>query len=791
MAEKLCLPASITEALLQHLYHEKLIEIRGQVGHLNTRYAMLERGWQRAMHLLDLNGYVGPAPVSLQSYTDMVQRENRTQERIPMESVEKALSHLILPEMTLQTLTLVVNSRRSLFMFGGTGNGKTSIAVSLHGARPGEIWIPHAIEVDGQIIKVFDQHNHEPVEVENPDGYDKRWLKIRRPLVIVGGEMTIENMDLVYRPIAKFYEAPFQVKANGGTLVIDDFGRQRVDPVNLLNRWIIPLERGTDYLTFHTGKKIEVPFNHLLIFATNLTIQGLVDEAFLRRMGYRLYVGPPDRERYGAIFQKVVEDQGLAYDPAMAAYLLDRYEKEKRPLRGCEPRDLVNRFLDICRNFNQPLRLSKELLGQAWVSYFGESGRTQGTQPEGPAGPDVSPSGLTVSSLPPFGGMEREKEAKAEEGNLTELELGQSIFLREGMVRFGPLEPLMADPSVTDILVDNFDKIYVERKGKLEPTEQRFQNEKELRALIEAILSQVGRRVDAAWPMADGRLYDGSRINVIIPPVAIDGPSLSIRRFRKDALQLEDLIALKTITADVGELLKGIVQARLNILISGGTGSGKTTLLNVLSNFIPSDERVISIEDSAELQLNQSYVVRLETRTATPEGKGEVVQRDLVKNALRMRPDRIVVGEVRGGEVLDMLQAMNTGHDGSLSTIHANSPRDAMSRLETLVATSGLTIPHEAVRKQISSAIDIIIQVSRLSDGTRKVISLQEITGMEGNVITMQELFAFEQIGITEKGLVRGLFRPKGIRPKFGEKFTARGISFPRKAFDPQNVVEV
>jgi len=347
-------------------------------------------------------------------------------------------------------------------------------------------------------------------------------------------------------------------------------------------------------------------------------------------------------------------------------------------------------------------------------------------------------------------------------------------------VVFGPLAPLMEDPTVTDILIDNFDKIYVERGGKLEPTELRFDSETQLRRLIDAILAAVGRRVDAYCPMADARLADGSRVNVIVPPLAIDGPSVSIRRFRKDALQLEDLVAFNSLIPEIGALLKGIVQARLNVLISGGTGSGKTTLLNMLSGFVPSDERIVSIEDSAELQLKQRYVVRLETRPPDLEGKGEITQRDLVRNSLRMRPDRIVVGEVRGAEVLDMLQAMNTGHDGSLSTIHANSPRDALARLETLVAMSGLSIPHEAVRKQISSAINVIVQVARLGDGSRKLVSLQEITGMEGNVVTMQELFKFEQTGVMETGGVKGRFTSSGIRPKFAEKFSALGIEVPK-----------
>jgi predicted ATPase with chaperone activity len=371
-AEKLCLSAPMAEALLQHLYQEKLIEIRGQVGFQNHRYAMLDRGWQRADRLLDLNGYIGPAPVSLQAYAEMVSRQSQARESVSPEYLQNALSGLVLPEITRQTLGLVVNSRRSLFMFGEPGNGKTSTAVALHAAQPGEIWIPYAIEVDNQIIKVFDQHNHVPVENNNNNGYDRRWIKIKRPLVIVGGEMTIETMDLVYSRTVRYYEAPFQMKANGGTLVIDDFGRQRVDPLDLLNRWIIPLERGTDYLTLHTGKKIEVPFEQLLIFATNLDLKGLVDEAFLRRLGYRLYISPPTRERYGAIYQRVVETHGLEYDPKLLEFLLHRYEKEKRPLRCSEPRDLIHRCLDICRYLNQPPALSKDLLELAWINYFGK-----------------------------------------------------------------------------------------------------------------------------------------------------------------------------------------------------------------------------------------------------------------------------------------------------------------------------------------------------------------------------------------------------------------------------------
>jgi len=321
----------------------------------------------------------------------------------------------------------------------------------------------------------------------------------------------------------------------------------------------------------------------------------------------------------------------------------------------------------------------------------------------------------------------------------------------------------MQDSTVTDILVDNHEKVYVERHGRLEPTDVCFRDEAHLHKIIDKVLEAVGRRVDAACPMADARTADGSRVNVIVPPVAIDGPSMSIRRFGVDKLQLEDLVALQTLTPEMAELLKGIVRARLNILVSGGTGSGKTTLLNILSGFIPSNERIITIEDSAELQLRQNYVVRLETRPPDIRGQGEITQRDLVKNSLRMRPDRIVVGEVRGAEVLDMLQAMNTGHDGSLCTIHANTPREALTRLETLTAMAGLSISHDALRKYISSAINVVIQVARLNDGSRKITSLQEIVGMEGQVITMQELFSFEQTGIGEDGKARGRFKTSGV----------------------------
>src|SRR4030043_814211 len=323
--------------------------------------------------------------------------------------------------------------------------------------------------------------------------------------------------------------------------------------------------------------------------------------------------------------------------------------------------------------------------------------------------------------------------------------------IQDEVLGLGAIETFMQDPTISDVLVNTHKQIYVERFGKLEVTEAQFKDDTHLRRIIDKIVSAVGRRIDESCPMVDARLADGSRVNAIIPPLALDGPILSIRRFAVEPLELDDLLTLKTLTPEIGELIKGIVKARLNTLISGGTGTGKTTLLNVLSRFIPSSERVVTIEDSAELQLKQEHVVRLETRPPNIEGKGEGTQRDLLRNSLRMRPDRIIVGEVRGGEVLDMFQAMNTGHDGSLSTIHANTPRDALMRLETLVAMTGLSIPSSFIRKYISSALNVIVHISRMVDGSRKIVSFQEITGMEGDTITMQEIFSFEstnRIGI-------------------------------------------
>src|SRR3984885_6946047 len=351
----------------------------------------------------------------------------------------------------------------------------------------------------------------------------------------------------------------------------------------------------------------------------------------------------------------------------------------------------------------------------------------------------------------------------------------------------GPLEPLLADPTVSDILVNTYKHVYVERRGLLEITPIRFRDDDHVMSIIDRIVAAIGRRVDESSPMVDARLADGSRVNAIIPPLAIDGPYLSIRRFGHDRLIADDLVRNNTLTQPMMELLQGCVKARLNIVISGGTGAGKTTFLNVLSSYISNRERIVTIEDAAELQLNQDHVVRLETRPPNIEGKGSAAMRQLLINSLRMRPDRIIVGEVRGEEALDMLQAMNTGHDGSLTTIHANSPRDALGRLETMVAMGSLNIPDGAIRRQIASAIDVVVQVSRLSDGTRKVISLAEITGMEGDIVSMQDIFVFRKRGIRDNGEVSGEFVPTGIRPKFAEKLQVSGIHLPISMFDFQH----
>ncbi len=363
---------------------------------------------------------------------------------------------------------------------------------------------------------------------------------------------------------------------------------------------------------------------------------------------------------------------------------------------------------------------------------------------------------------------------------------------REGLVGqildeifgLGPIEPLMKDPEVSDILVNTWKQIIIERHGKLEMTDIQFQDDRHLLQVIDRIVSAVGRRIDDSSPMVDARLPDGSRVNAVIKPLAIDGPHLSIRKFRRDALSGEDLLRLESLNEPMLELLRGIVKSRLNVLISGGTGSGKTTLLNILSSFIPHDERIVTIEDSAELQLRQPHVVRLETRPPNIEGEGMVPQRLLLVNALRMRPDRIIVGEVRGAEAVDMLQAMNTGHDGSLTTLHANTPRDALSRLETMISMASLNLPEKAMRQQVASAIQVVIQTARLSDGTRKITTIAEITGMEGDVVTMQDIFVYDRAGTAEGGKVLGRYAASGIRPRFTDRFKAWGISMPAGLFE-------
>ena len=377
--------------------------------------------------------------------------------------------------------------------------------------------------------------------------------------------------------------------------------------------------------------------------------------------------------------------------------------------------------------------------------------------------------GLVIGESTPMNLQERERLAH---------EVLDEVF------GLGPLEPLLADPTISDILVNTYKRVYVERKGMLEQTAVQFRDDAHLMAIIDRIVSAIGRRVDESSPMVDARLADGSRVNAIIPPLSVDGPCLSIRRFGHIRLVAEDLLNNRSMTPAMLELLKGCVKARLNILISGGTGAGKTTFLNVVSSYISNRERVVTIEDAAELQLGQEHVVRLETRPPNIEGKGAIQQRQLVINALRMRPDRIIVGEVRGEEALDMLQAMNTGHDGSLTTVHANSPRDALSRLETMVGMSNLHLPENAIRRQIASAIDVVVQVSRMSDGTRKVVSIAEITGMEGDVVTMQDIFVFKKRGIRETGEVLGDFVPTGIRPKFSERLLVSGIQLPMAMFE-------
>jgi len=373
----------------------------------------------------------------------------------------------------------------------------------------------------------------------------------------------------------------------------------------------------------------------------------------------------------------------------------------------------------------------------------------------------------------------------AEESAPLSLRQRKSVIkqIEDDVMGLGPLEPLLADKTVSDILVNGYNTIYVERRGKLERTNLRFADHSHLMNTIDRIVSAVGRRIDESSPMVDARLKDGSRVNAIIPPLALDGAMLSIRRFAVDRLTTDNLIELGSITPQLAEVIAAVVKGRLNVLVSGGTGAGKTTLLNILSGFIPQDERILTIEDSAELQLQQPHVVRLETRPPNIEGKGEITARDLVRNGLRMRPERIIVGEVRGGEALDMLQAMNTGHDGSLTTIHANSPRDAIGRVENMVSMTGIRFPIKALRAQIASAINVVVQIARLEDGRRKIVSMQEINGMEGEIVTMSEIFKFEREGLDAENNVLGHLRSTGIVPGFFRELKRKGIEIPIEHF--------
>jgi pilus assembly protein CpaF len=404
---------------------------------------------------------------------------------------------------------------------------------------------------------------------------------------------------------------------------------------------------------------------------------------------------------------------------------------------------------------------------------------------------------LDLINLQALEKMSRE-QIEAEVGDIVEEELNKQNHalnhaerkqlvgdVLDELLGLGPLEPLLKDPTITDILVNGYGSVFVERFGVLEPSPVRFKDERHLIRIIQKIVSAVGRRIDESSPLVDARLADGSRVNAIVPPLSLDGSSLSIRKFAKIPISMDRLIEIGSVPVQVAEVLKAVVASRRNVLISGGTGSGKTTMLNAMSAFIDGRERIVTIEDSAELQLQQNHVVRLETRPPNIEGKGEITQRDLVKNALRMRPDRIILGEVRSGEAFDMLQAMNTGHEGSMTTVHANTPRDALSRIEQMIGMSGIDIPARSSRAQIASALHVVIQVARLSDGRRKIISLSELTGMEGEVVQMQEIFRFRQTGMSPEGQVIGKFEATGIRPRFIEQVLAHGSALSADLFRP------
>lgn len=450
--------------------------------------------------------------------------------------------------------------------------------------------------------------------------------------------------------------------------------------------------------------------------------------------------------------------------------LLQRLEKEKSSKQ--EGSKLAEKKNELQRNSRDPYRELKQQIHQNIIKQIDQDDMSELSKSEN--------SAKLIEQIEELASTYIDREA----GFISRADRHKIITeIIDEVIGFGPISPLLQDPTVSEVMVNGPNQVYVERKGKLVLTDVVFRDNDHILHIIEKIVAPLGRRIDESMPMVDARLPDGSRVNAIIPPLALKGPTITIRKFSKDPLKIEDLIRFGTLTTEMAKFLDACVKARLNIVVSGGTGSGKTTTLNVLSAFIPEDERIVTIEDAAEIQLRQEHVVTLETRPPNIEGKGAISMRDLVRNSLRMRPDRIVVGEVRSGEALDMLQAMNTGHDGSLTTGHANSPRDMLARLETMVLMAGMDLPVRAIREQISSAVDLIVQQNRLKDGSRKITHITEVQGMEGEVVVLQDIFVFEQQGVDDRGKIVGRFRPTGIRPKFMHKLEASGIRIPDDLF--------